>query len=630
MFIIGTAGHIDHGKSSLIKRLTGIDPDRLPEEKQRGMTIDLGFAWYDLADGRRIGIVDVPGHERFARNMIAGAGGIDAVLLVVAADDGWMPQSQEHLQITGLLGVKYGIVVVSKIDLVEKAWVGLVKDELKERLKGTFLENAPVIGVSSVTGEGIDELKREIAVLANIVAFREDFGKPRLYIDRSFVLAGMGGVATGTLRGGILKVGQEAALYPSRTRGKIRTLQSHNQRVDIAYPGQRTAVSLTGVDKESISRGSTLSTPEIIDNYPDGACLALSLIMISEAVVSVQERRKLLIIIGTTEVEGEARLLDRSEIRPGQKGIIFFKPHRPVLTFIGDRFIARLPTPQVTIGGGIVLDILTKMPGKKDYVFYDYLNDRLEPTPRNLVESTLRKSPFLDLRKEFVFSEFSPAMIQSAANDLIRSGIAQEYDNQLFNREAVSRAEDRIDSALRSYFADHPHINGLASEEIGVMTKIDAPVLASIIQLMCNNGRLVKKKNRYDLPGREIDAQGELKILAEEISRELERSPFTPPSIDELIGGDTLRRQAFDYLIASGEIVKIGGGLAFHIKSWRTIIDSVKSIINSEGSLAVSALREKLHSSRKYIVPILEETDRLGLTLRHGDVRLKGINFEKI
>ncbi|MCP4703154.1 MAG: selenocysteine-specific translation elongation factor, partial [candidate division Zixibacteria bacterium] len=259
MFVIGTAGHIDHGKSSIISRLTGIDPDRLPEEKERGMTIDLGFAWYDTEDGQRVGLVDVPGHERFVKNMIAGAGGIDALILVVAADDGWMPQSQEHLQITRLLGIKHGLVALTKIDLVEDNWVDLVEEDIKDKLKNTFLAKAPIVRLSSETGVGFDDLKKEIANLTGKMINREDIGKPRLYVDRSFVLPGMGGVVAGTLRGGRFSAGMEVSVFPARKKGKIRILHSHNENVANSSPGQRTAVSLTGIDKQYLNRGSVLT-----------------------------------------------------------------------------------------------------------------------------------------------------------------------------------------------------------------------------------------------------------------------------------------------------------------------------------------------------------------------------------
>ncbi len=630
MFVIGAAGHIDHGKSSLINRLTGIDPDRLPEEKRRGMTIDLGFAWYDMTDGQRIGIVDVPGHERFVRNMIAGTGGIDAVMLVVAADDGWMPQSQEHLQITKLLGIKYGLVVITKIDLVEKSWVDLVEEDLKEKLKGCFLEAAPVIKVSSITGEGFDVLKLEIEKLAGSITSREDIGKMRLYIDRAFVLAGLGGVVAGTLRGGVLKIGQEVAVFPARKRGKIRTMQSHNQQVELSYPGQRTAVSLTGIEKEELARGNVVSLPEIVENYPDDAVLALSVSVITEATVSVNDRRRLLMILGATEVEGEIRLFDKTAINPGENGIMFFRPFEPVLAFIGDRFILRLPTPQITIGGGIVLDLLSEMPRRKDIKRYIYLQEREDLACRNLIQSSLSKSLFVDHEKDFLFSNYSSSAIMATINEMIQNGICQMYDGKLFRPDDLKGVKDNIIAVLTSFFEAHPHIDGLSFDEIVALAKVGASTMEIIMRLMHDEKLLVKKKNRLDLPGREITVRGELKKTAELISSELLKSGFTPPTIEELIGGERLRREAFDFLAASGVIVKIGGGMAFHRDSWQRILGFIMEIFDSGEQLTVSHFRGKLASTRKYVVPILEETDRLGITERQGDIRIKGAKYDTI
>lgn len=630
MFVIGTAGHIDHGKSSLINRLTGIDPDRLPEEKQRGMTIDLGFAWYDMSDGRRIGIVDVPGHERFVRNMIAGAGGIDAVILVVAADDGWMPQSQEHLQITKLLGVKCGLVVITKIDLVEKSWVDLVEDDLREKLKGSFLEKAPIIKVSSITGEGFDILKLEIEKLAGSITSREDIGKMRLYIDRAFVLAGMGGVVTGTLRGGVLRIGQDVAVFRAKKRGKIRTIQSHNQHVEISYPGQRTAVSLTGIEKEELARGNVISLPEIIENYPDDAILALSVSVIREAKVSINDRRRLLMILGTTEVEGEIRLFEKTAISPGENGILFFRPFEPVFAFIGDRFIVRLPTPQITIGGGIVLDVLSEMPRRKDIHRYIYLEERKNLTCQSLIQSSISKSLFVDPEKDFLFSIYSISTIMAAVDGMIQNGICQMYDGKLFRSADLKGVKEKIITALTTFFEAHPHIDGLSLDEIALLAKIRASTMEMIIRLMHDEKLIVKKKNRFDLPGREIEVRGELKRMAELISAELLKSGFTPPLIEDIIGDNRLSREAFDFLVASGDIVKIGGGLAFHRDSWRRILKFIRDVFDSGEQLTVSYFREKLASTRKYVVPILEETDRVGITERQGDIRIKGAKYDTI
>ncbi|MFQ6008847.1 MAG: selenocysteine-specific translation elongation factor, partial [Candidatus Zixiibacteriota bacterium] len=255
MIVVGTAGHIDHGKSSIIKRLTGTDPDRLPEEKARGMTIDLGFAFYRTTSDEEIAFVDVPGHERFVKNMIAGAGGIDVVMLVIAADDGWMPQSQEHFQIVRLLGIRNGFIVINKIDLVQNDWLELLQQDIRTKVKGSFLEDAPILMVSAETGEGFEQLQNYLNSLPKKIAVARDIGKARLFIDRSFVRPGIGGVVTGTLRGGSLSVGQTVSVWPSMATGKIRSLQSNNQDVHTAHPGQRTAVSFTGIDKEQLRRG---------------------------------------------------------------------------------------------------------------------------------------------------------------------------------------------------------------------------------------------------------------------------------------------------------------------------------------------------------------------------------------
>jgi selenocysteine-specific elongation factor len=348
MITIGTAGHIDHGKSSIVKQLTGTDPDRLPEEKARGMTIDLGFAFYKTQSGEQIALIDVPGHERFVKNMIAGAGGIDAVMLVIAADDGWMPQSQEHFQVVRLLGVRHGMIVINKIDLVVPEWLELLQAEIKEKLKGSFLAEAPVFKVSAQTGEGFDELRQHLETLPSKLTARSDMGKARLYIDRSFVRPGIGGVVTGTLKGGRLRVGQSVTLWPSLKTGKIRSLQSGNEEVESVLPGQRAAVSLTGIDKEYLTRGGVLSDRADLSYLSDNKILVLAIEMLDEAPLPLTDRREVLIIVGTTEVTGELRLYHTDQIKAGETGIVFFKPADPVYSLVGDHFIVRLPTPMIT------------------------------------------------------------------------------------------------------------------------------------------------------------------------------------------------------------------------------------------------------------------------------------------
>jgi selenocysteine-specific elongation factor len=628
MFVIGTAGHIDHGKSSLILRLTGIDPDRLPEEKERGMTIDLGFAWYDGPNGKRIGIVDVPGHEKFVRNMIAGAGGIDAVIMVVAADDGWMPQSQEHLQITKLLGIKYGIVAITKIDLVDASWVDLVEEDLRVKLRNTFLENAPIVRLSATSGEGFDRLRDEIERLSEIIVDREDIGKPRLYIDRAFVLSGMGGVVTGTLRGGNLKIGQDAAVFPSRKKGKIRSIHSHNQPVDISYPGQRTAVSMTGIDKEFLIRGGVISTTDIIISYPKEYVLAIDAAVIEESDIILEDRRRLLMILGTTEAEGEIRLFENYPITPGQKGIVFFKPIDPILGFIGDRFVLRLPTPQQTVGGGVILDILPEMPRRKDFGQFEYLNIRREPSPENLIATQLDHSLFIDER-DFLFYNYSEKLIKATLDRMVLEGLLSAHEKKYFRSTDIAVMSRKISDSMRIYFEAFPHKEGIAADEIGRRLEYSLSGLEPVLQMMLEKGELVRKKNLYDFSGREIFVSGELKNRADILLQKIKFGRFAPPSLAELVGDDKIQKEALEFLVLIGEIIRLNPDLAYHKESWMEIMSLIYQMLERGEELTVASLREKLDNSRKYTVPILEETDRRGITERQGDIRIKGKKYEE-
>ncbi len=628
MFIIGTAGHIDHGKSSIIIRLTGIDPDRLPEEKNRGMTIDLGFAYIDTSDGKRIGIVDVPGHERFVRNMIAGAGGIDAVLMVVAADDGWMPQSQEHLQITRLLGVKYGIIALSKIDLVETSWLELVEEDIRDKVRGTFLENAPIVQVSSETGEGFDQLKSEIEQLARKMVEREDVDKPRLYCDRSFIIQGIGGIVTGTLRGGALSVGQEVAVYPNRKKGKVRSIQSHNEDVQKTEPGQRTAVGFTGIDREYLKRGVVVSNQTIVEKYPDEPVFAMHLELIPESPVIVGDRRRLLLIVGTTEIEGEVRLYGDNPVTPGKSDIIYFKPFEPIMAFIGDRYIVRLPTPAVTVGGGMVLDILDRFPRKKERADFEYLRRRTKMTPDSLIAGELEKKKYIKLPDDFLFSVYRDADFAKKVKEMTREKILEEFSGSYFDKAKITQIGKKIVSGIERKLESEPHRDGLPLDIIREISGIQSGELETYLEYLNAAGKIIKKGNRYDLPERKLEVRGELKKAADEVEKLLLSQKFAPPRLSEITSKGKDYNDAVRFLINSKRAVKIGADIVFHKDAWDEILKTVRDLLNSGDEFAVGDLRDRLDTTRKYIVPILEETDRLGLTRRDGDVRKRGDNFE--
>jgi selenocysteine-specific elongation factor len=356
--VMGTAGHVDHGKTALIKGLTGVDTDRLKEEKERGITIELGFASLTLPDGLVLGVVDVPGHERFVRNMVAGAAGIDLVAMVIAADEGVMPQTREHLQICNLLGIRKGLVALAKVDLVDQEWLALVQEDVREFLRGTFLEGAPIVPVSSLTGEGFPELRETIARVAGEVETEADAGLFRLPVDRVFTMKGFGTVVTGTLLSGQVRIGEEVEFAPTGLRTRVRGIQVHNRPQEVAEAGQRTAVNLQGVEKATIERGHVLAAPETL---PASRRLDVSFRLLPGAARKLKNRTLIRLHTGTSEIMARVILLDRDDLEPGGEAYAQIVPEEPVTVVAGDRFVARSYSPVTTIGGGIILDPL---PGK--------------------------------------------------------------------------------------------------------------------------------------------------------------------------------------------------------------------------------------------------------------------------
>ncbi len=629
MIVIGTAGHIDHGKSAIVRRLTGTDPDRLPEEKNRGMTIDLGFAFYTTPSDDEIAFVDVPGHERFVKNMIAGAGGTDAVMLVIAADDGWMPQSQEHFQIVKLLGVQQGFIVINKIDLVEPDWLELLEQEIRDQVAKSFLADAPIFRVSAQTGEGFDSLVAYLNELPAKLAARKDIGKARLYIDRSFIRPGIGGVVTGTLRGGRLSVGQPVGIWPSRTTGKIRSLQTHNDEVSEVTPGHRTAASFSGVDKEKLVRGGVISDRTDLSYFADNPVLALEVRLIPESPISLSDRRKVLLIVGTTEMEGEIRLYDRKELKPAEEGIVFFRPEEPVYTLVGDHFIIRLITPMETLGGGRVLDHLPRLPRRKNYDRYSYLTDRKSDDLENLVKSELRKQTLVRTDDLLVNANYSRDEITAIVGQKIKHKEIGRFGEYVFHREYLDEAVTLLRMAIETHLKDRPHLKGLTLDNIVALSPFDRATSRVLVNYLLDQRGLVQQGELYNLAGREMSLKGVIKQAHDEIMRQLRENPFSPPDLPRLAAGGKNYQQAIKYIIDTGEAYKCGSSFLFLSDIWEQIIAFIRDKIKRDGQLAVADLREKFGLTRKWVIPILEETDRLKLTERQGDIRVRGEHFEK-
>jgi selenocysteine-specific elongation factor len=628
MIIVGTAGHIDHGKSSIVKRLTGTDPDRLPEEKARGMTIDLGFAFYHTASKEEIGLVDVPGHERFVKNMIAGAGGIDVVMLIVAADDGWMPQSQEHFQIIKLLGVRHGAVVINKIDLVTPDWLSMIEQDIRDKVKDSFLDAAPFFRVSAHTGAGFHELIEYLNNLPARLHRRQDIGKARLYVDRSFVRPGIGGVVTGTLRGGSLSVGQTVSVWPARVTGKIRSLQSASQFVETAHPGQRTAVAVTGVDKELLVRGGVIGDRIETAFMADHQVLALYLQMLPEALVPLEDRRRVFMMVGTSEVEGEVRLFDSERIPPGGSGIVFVHPDTPLYSLAGDRFILRLPTPMVTLGGGKVLDHLEHFPRRRDLPTLDYLRDRIGDKLSDWIESELKKRLFVVGDQLLEFADVSGSDVRAEAERFLAEKRLVRFGEYLCHAETVRREGEAVGRFLGEELGRQPHLKGLTAEWVAAAIGQPLAGTRTLLDYLISAGVLTATGDLFNVAGRGQSLKGVFKEAHDKMIAELKASPYAPPTLEQLASRGKVFQQAIAFMIDSGEVYKCGSEYLFLMPVWRDIVTFVRSRLSSGATLAVGDLKERFGLTRKWAIPILEETDRIRLTLRQGDVRIKGGRFD--
>jgi len=406
MFVFGTAGHIDHGKTALIYALTSIDTDRLPEEKERGMTIDLGFAWMKLPSGEKVGIVDVPGHENLIKNMIAGATGIDAVILVVDANEGWMPQTEEHFQIVDLLDIKYGIIAITKIDLVDQTRLNFVEKQIKERLKNTVLFNAPIVKVSTVKNIGIDRIKSAIQDLIPRMKPKRDIGKPRLFIDRVFNIKGSGTVVTGTLIGGIFRQGMEVTIFPSYKKTRLRSLQTYKEKVEKAFPGSRVALNLVGMEKNELHRGDIVFGTKQIKA---GKNIDVRIQLLSKLKkYSLTNRSELFFFTGTKEILAKVILNQKKYFEPDEIGFAQLRFKEPLATYLGDRFILRIPSPPKTIGGGLIVDPLAHKHHFKDKDIINLLQKRAKLNLGKLILTELKKINFI--KKDDLFSSKIPSL----------------------------------------------------------------------------------------------------------------------------------------------------------------------------------------------------------------------------
>ncbi len=606
--ILGTAGHIDHGKSTLVTALTGIDPDRLAEEKRRGMTIDLGFAHMRLPSGRQIGIVDVPGHARFIRNMLAGAQGIDAVLLVVAADEGVMPQTKEHLEIVDLLEVRHGVVALTKVDLVDEVWYELVEGEVRDALKGTALEGSTIRAVSAITGQGLSELVSSLDAVFDAVAPKADLGRPRLPIDRAFTMSGFGTVVTGTLVDGTIAVGDELQIFPGGATARVRGLQQHNQKVEAASPGNRVAANLIGVEKNQVERGDVLARPGALHATRR---MDAHVRVLASAPKGLRHGAELLLHTGTVEVGCRAILLEGDTIEPGAQGWIQLYLERPIAAANDDRFILRIPSPSSTIAGGQIKDVTPKKHPRHDIAVRESLERR---AAGDVLQEELRKYP-----RGVAVSALLKATTASDA-DVTRLD-ARRLGDWLFAPEAWSAIADRAVRELDAYHAAHPLRRGMPREELRSKLGIQPGLFPAVVKGLAEERRLEERDGEVAAPAHQVVVEAS-DGPASRLLELLGAQPFAPPSLAEATRTAGASAEILRALVQRGDLVRLSDDIAFTKSAYEAAVVAVKEVIESTGSVSVAQMRDRLGASRRPMLALLEHLDATKVTRRVGDSRV--------
>ncbi len=614
MFVLGTAGHIDHGKSVLVHALTGIDPDRLREEKERGMTIDLGFAWLKLPSGREVGIVDVPGHERFVKNMLAGVGGIDLALLIIAANEGVMPQTKEHLAILDLLGIQRGIVALTKRDLVEDEWLNLVRMEIEELLNPTTLSQAPIIAVSAVTGEGLAELVSAIDELLSFTEPRKDIGRPRLPIDRVFTMAGSGTIVTGTLIDGSLAVGEEVEIVPAGLKSRLRGLQTHKTRIKIAHPGSRVAANLVGITTSQLQRGDVLTQPGWL--IPT-TMLSAKLRLLSYLHRPLRHNAKVSFYTGSAEAMAKVRLLEGEELKPGDITWVQLLLDRPVAVVNGDHFIIR--SPMETLGGGKVVDSHAKRLRRLRPAIIQSLRVKGEGTAEEVIMALLETKQPRELSALLAQSDLPVSDAQSVIETLIQQKrvvrIGQKKPCLLLTGSGWERLAQKAVTLVRDYHQRSPARVGMPKVELS--NKLGAGIHSSaILSRLLEEGVLVEEGLAVRLPTHRIQLTPAQQAKIDAFLDSLAQNPYAPTS--ELRPEPDL----LNLLVQRHEIVKVSDSVVFSTSAYNKMVEEVTAHIKAQGKITLAEVRDMFKTSRKYAQAFLEYLDSKKITRRAGDERV--------
>jgi selenocysteine-specific elongation factor len=627
MRVIGTAGHVDHGKSTLIAALTGTHPDRLKEEQEREMTIDLGFGWLTLPNGEEVGIVDVPGHRDFIENMLSGIGGIDAALLVIAADEGVMPQTKEHLAILDLLQIPAGLIVLTKTDLApDPAWLDLVESDIRTAVRGTIMNDAPIVRVSAKTKTGLESLVSSLQALLQEKPSRLDLNRPRLPIDRVFSMSGFGTVVTGTLLDGPLALGDEVEILPSGQRGRVRGLQTHKKKEEMAIPGSRTAVNISGVETDSIPRGEVVVHP---GQYQATRRIDARVRLLKDVSSSLKHNSEVKFFVGASETIATLRLLGTEELNPGEEGWIQLELREPVVAVRGDRYILRRPSPGETLGGGGIIDHQPKGRHKRfDENVLRSLESLSQGTPADILFEAALALNIASTKDVVARSRLESTTAESALQELLLTQLlitledgtpTLANDMLVIARPHWNVLHEKILQTVGSYHTDYPLRRGIPREELKSRLKLSVRDFNAVINKLITDHFLIDYSAVIAKPEHEVKfdhgQQGKIQALMQRF----EKNPYSPPAVKELQA--EMDEEVLSALLETSELIAVSSDVIFRKQDYDFMVTKIRNEILQKERITLGEVRDLFGTSRKYAQALLEHLDAIGITLRDGDFR---------
>lgn len=629
--IVGTAGHIDHGKTTLIKALTGRETDTLREEKERGISINLGFTFFDLPSGKRAGIIDVPGHEKFIKNMLAGISSIDIVLLVIAADEGIMPQTREHFEILQLLNVKKGIVVLTKADLVDEEWLSMIKEDIKNEFKGTFLEDAPMHSVSSKTGDGLEALIRNIDEFTEEVEAKDTQGHFRLPVDRVFSVSGFGTVVTGTVISGSIKEGETIEVYPAKVVSKVRGIQIHDKPAKIAEAGQRCAINIANVKVSDVKRGDVVSVEDLMEPSLMVDC---KLYYLKSASRPLENRQRVRLYHGTSEIICRVVILDKEQVEPGEEAYVQLRLENPLTAQRNDRYVIRSYSPMDTIGGGSIIEPLAKKAKRFNKEYMEELKIKESGKTESILENTIKNLSegyprAVDILKALGKNEEN---IENNLEQLINDKKIVKFDAGdkaiYLHSGFVAEKVDELENILSKYHKENPLKWGISKEEIKnkIFGKaIKQKIYDQMIEMLINSQIINMHGSFISLPDFTINYTEDQKLIRENIIKAFKAAKFSPPKYNELeaVQNDSKSfKMVFQSIMDEGALIKVSEDCFFLLEDYNKVKDLIIKFITDNGSITLAQLRDELDTSRKYAMSLIEHFDSIKLTKRLEDKRV--------